>query len=115
MKTLMENMTTSAETDPFVYQSSSSAAPPINATPLCMVSRSDSAENLWGSHESTAMFAMTLGPSMKPVCAPTSRSAASERSVRSANPPPAGNAAKTFSARAAFKVCPSAGETPAST
>ena len=49
----------------------------MSTTPLRMLSRSERAEKRWGSQESTAMLAMTRGPSTKPVCAATKRSAPS--------------------------------------
>ena len=51
--------------------------PPMSSTPFCMLSRSESAAKRCGSHESTAMFAITRGPSTKPVCAATKSSAPS--------------------------------------
>ena len=48
-----------------------------------MLRRSDSAANRCGSHESTAMFAMTRGPSTKPACAAMKSSPASlQRAMR---------------------------------
>jgi hypothetical protein len=43
------------------------ADPPIRRTPLVIVRRSESNANERGSHESIAIFAITRGPSMKPV------------------------------------------------
>ncbi len=59
--------------------------PPISSTPFCMLRRSESAANRWGSHESTAMFAMTRGPSTKPAWAAMKSSPASLQSARSTN------------------------------
>ena len=57
------------------------APTPMSSTPSFVVRRSDSDAKRCGSHESTAMLAMTRGPSMKPVCAATNRSAPSDASV----------------------------------
>ena len=86
----MEYMTTRAETEPLVYISKAIAAAPMRSTPFCMVSRSDSAAKLRGSQESMAMFAMTLGPPVKPDCAATTSKAPSERMVIRAIHPPSG-------------------------
>ena len=57
----------------------------MSMMPLRIVSRSDSAEKRCGSHESTAMFAMTRGPSRKPACAATNSSAPSLSSATTTN------------------------------
>ena len=54
-------------------------------TPFCMLRRSESAAKRWGSHESTAMLAMTRGPSTKPACAAMKSSPASLQSAMSTN------------------------------
>ena len=54
--------------------------PAMRSTPFCMLSRSLSAAKRCGSQESTAMLAMTRGPSTKPACAAMKRSAASLKS-----------------------------------
>jgi hypothetical protein len=82
--------------------------------PLRMVSRSDSAENRCGSHESTAMFAITRGPSRKPACAATNSSVPSLISamMTKAFPtcrPASDQSPATRSSRTAFMVLPSTG------
>src|SRR5438552_428807 len=70
-----------------------SAAPDataIRSTPLRIVSRSESAEKRCGRYESVAMLAMTRGPSRKPACAATKRSAPSETSAVITNVGPKG-------------------------
>ncbi len=57
----------------------------MSMTPFCMLRRSESAAKRCGSHESTAMLAMTRGPSTKPVCAATKSSPASLDSATSTN------------------------------
>ena len=85
----------------------------MSTTPLRMESRSESAEKRWGSQESMAMLAMTRGPSTKPVCAATKRSAPSERSATQTKAcptgrPPTVHASANFSNMRAFIVlCPS--------
>ena len=59
--------------------------PPMSMTPFCMLRRSESAAKRCGSHESTAMFAMTRGPSTKPACAAMKSSPASLQSATSTN------------------------------
>ena len=54
---------------------------PIRSTPFCIVRRSESALNRWGRNESWARFAITRGPAMKPACAATKSSSASEAMV----------------------------------
>ena len=53
-----------------------------------MVRRSESAAKRCGSHESVAMLAMTRGPSRKPACAATKRSAPSLSSAAMTKPWP---------------------------
>ena len=54
-------------TEPRVNSIIRSADPPMSRIPLVIVRRSESNANERGSQESIAMFAMTRGPSMKPV------------------------------------------------
>src|SRR5713101_3733894 len=49
--------------------------------PFFVTNRSESCANRRGTHESTAMFERMRGPSIKPVCAATKRSAPSATSV----------------------------------
>src|ERR1700674_3741213 len=112
--TLIEYMTTRAATEPRVYIRRRIAATPIRRTPLRMVSRSERAANRWGNQESTAMLAMTRGPSTNPVWAATSKSAPSEKMVMKAIAFPIGQSAKRPLARTALRVIPSTGLTPSS-
>ena len=66
-------------------------APPISSTPFCMVRRSESALSRWGKYESCARFAITRGPAMKPACAATNSSRASDASVATTNQSPRGS------------------------
>ena len=50
----------------------------MSTMPLCVVSRSESAAKRCGIQESTAMLAITRGPSTKPACAATTSSTPSE-------------------------------------
>lgn len=94
-------------------------AAPIQSTPFCIVSRSESAAKRCGSHESTAMFAITRGPSTKPACAATKSSAPSVTSVTTESPaptrtPPSVQWPNTRSRSTAFMVIPSRAVAPAS-
>ena len=54
---------------------------PMTRIPFCVTSRSERRLKRCGTHESIAMFARTRGPSRKPACAATKRSAPSAMSV----------------------------------
>ena len=113
-KTLIEYITTSASTDPPVCQSMNNEVAPIRSTPFCMVRRELRAPKRCGSQESCAMFAITRGPSMKPACAATNSSRASEVSVMTTKPLPTGIPARlqlpaSLSASTAFIVFPGSG------
>ncbi len=87
----------------------------MSSTPFCIVSRSESCANRCGSHESVAMLAITRGPSMKPACAATKRSAASATSVSDDEPAADRDAAEREPAREPLEQdgvhasCPSSG------
>ena len=110
-KTLMLYMTTSWPTSPFVYRSAISDVAPIKVIPLWVVRRSDSAAKRRGTHESTAMFASTRGPSMKPAWAATTSNTPSEIMVTTTSTRPSGRCAVSRSARSAFIVLPATGVT----
>ena len=107
--TFIEYITISAEIEPRVYRSRASAAVPTITTPFCIVNLSENAANLWGSHESTAMFAITLGASIKPAWAPTRSKAPSENIVTTAIIFPKLQVLKSLSAKTEFNVFPSVG------
>ena len=86
--TLIEYITSSADTFPPVTHSAASPATPITNTPLCAARRSERLANQCGTHESRAMLANTRGPSMKPAWAATNNSAPSEITVTSTNVAP---------------------------
>src|SRR6266516_4521207 len=83
--TLIEYSTTKCVTFPPVYTSASREAPPISSTPYDIVSRSESWLKRCGMYESTAMFAITRGPSMNPACPATTSSSASDSSETKTN------------------------------
>src|ERR1700752_390923 len=110
--TLMEYITTRLATLPQVYSSASNDAQPMSMTPYDIVSRSDNWLNRCGRYESTAILAMTRGPSMNPACPATTRSSASDSSVTNTNAEPIRSPTITQSpanavARTAFIVRPS--------
>src|SRR5437899_1573836 len=53
----------------------------MRSTPSCVTSLSDKSAKRVGTQKSIAMLASTRGPSRKPACAATTRSAASETRV----------------------------------
>ena len=115
-KTLMAYMTTRVSIWPWGATSTTSAVAPMSTTPLAVVRRAESEANRRGSHESTAMFDITRGPSMKPACAATRSRAASEASTRKTKILPRGRPKSRqlpakASTRTPFKVLPSAGAT----
>ncbi|MEK6589154.1 MAG: hypothetical protein AABZ11_00585 [Nitrospinota bacterium] len=71
-----------------------------------MVRRFEREAKRCGNHESIAIFAITLGPSTKPVCAATIRSNPSDRMVIKANRYPARHLSNKILKRVAFRVCP---------
>ena len=112
-KTLMEYMMTRKLMLPPVSIMSSIAAMPMTSTPFRMVSRSESAANFLGNHESMAMFAMTRGPPMNPVCEATTSKAPSEKIMMKAIQlkPPSDHGLKRVSARTALSVLFGSGST----
>jgi hypothetical protein len=88
----------------------------MSRTPDWVTSRSDSEEKRCGSQLSMAMFDITRGPSRKPACAATNRSAASVARVPTTNQRPTGKppmlqAPAKASSSTAFIVFPSTGAT----
>src|SRR6266516_6035635 len=84
-KTLIEYSTTKCVTFPPVYTSASSEAPPIRSTPYDIVRRSESWLKRCGMYESTAMFAITRGPSMNHVYPATTSSSATDSNETKTN------------------------------
>src|SRR5438045_2161025 len=80
-KTLIEYMTSNADTAPELAHSATMLLRPISQIPFCEESRSERLPNQCGTHESWAMLARHLGPPMKPACAATTNRVASAKTV----------------------------------
>ena len=80
-KTLIEYMTSNADTAPELAHSATMLLSPINQMPFCEERRSERLPNQCGTQESWAILAKHLGPPMKPACAATTSNVASARMV----------------------------------
>ena len=120
-KTLIEYITTSASTDAAgVEQHEQARAAHEQHAVLHREPVAERARSGGATTSRAAMFAITRGPSMKPACAATKSSSASEARVTTTYQWPSGSRAEMDSARehvredASSWSCPSTGCTPMS-
>src|SRR5882724_12707488 len=79
--TLIEYMTSKAETAPELAHRAARLLRPMSMIPFWEESRSDKLPNQCGTQESCAMLARHLGPPIKPAWAATTSNVASESTV----------------------------------